>query len=136
MSSIGKKKQQESNNNELSPSPSPVIPCCSTLILLMEPSSHTFEIIPVTYYPGESFVSDILEQIPLQSTFNFRLRFQNYTGLLSLDGKDKCQQLIQSKPVPIKYSCEYHHYYNNVKKNNSSSSNSSSQRERMIQHHH
>jgi hypothetical protein len=101
-----------------------MIPCCSCLILLMEPSSHTFEIIPVAYYPGESSVADLLEQIPLLSTFNFRLRFQNYTGLLTLlspnninnkmmEGCDTkqptCHQLIQSKPVPIKYSCEYHH---------------------------
>jgi hypothetical protein len=118
VSSIGGKKkhkqqqQQHANNNNNNDSlSSPVTPCrCSCLLLLMEPSSHTFEIIPVVYYPNESYVSDLLEQIPLQSTFNFRLRFQNYTGLLSLSHDGPCHQLVQSKPVPVKYSCEYHRY--------------------------
>jgi hypothetical protein len=123
----------------------------------MEPASHTFEIIPVAYYPGESSVSDLLEQIPLQSTFNFRLRFQNYSGLLALSSFDDndnfnndsnnkqkvcrrvegrtrkstattslssssssfCHQLAQSKPVPMKYSCEYHHLKQQEKKERS-----------------
>jgi hypothetical protein len=117
MPSIGGKKkhkqQQQANNNNNNESPSsPVTPCrCSCLILLMEPSSHTFEIIPVAYHPNESYVSDLLEQIPSQSTFNFRLRFQSYTGLLSLSDDGPCHQLVQSKPVPVKYSCEYHHFF-------------------------
>jgi hypothetical protein len=92
------------------------LPSCSCLILLMEPSSHTFEILPMSYLPGVSYVSDLLEQIPLQSSFNFRLRFQNYSGLMAMDAandsssKSSAVQLPQSKPVPMRYSCEFHHY--------------------------
>ncbi|KAG7343171.1 hypothetical protein IV203_021116 [Nitzschia inconspicua] len=86
-------------------------PSCSCLILLMEPASHTFEILPISYIPGVSFVSDLLEQIPLQSSFNFRLRFQNYSGLMALDaGTTTVTQLAQSKPVPMRYSCEFQYY--------------------------
>jgi hypothetical protein len=56
----------------------------SCLILLMEPTSRTFEIMTIQYSPGISTVSNILEEIPLQSTFNFRLRFTNYIGLLGV----------------------------------------------------
>jgi len=103
----------------------------SCLILLMEPTSRTFEIISIQYYPGISTVSSILEEIPLQSTFNFRLRFTSYIGLLGVgmtvvtkvkneETKNKMgevastitkcshvHQLLQSKPVSKQYSCEY-----------------------------
>lgn len=104
----------------------------SCLILLMEPSSRTFEIISIQYYPGISTVSSILEEIPLQSTFNFRLRFTSYIGLLGVgmtvvtkvnneETKNKMgevastiitkcshvHQLLQSQPVSKQYSCEY-----------------------------
>ena len=106
----------------------------SCLILLMEPISRTFEIMTIQYSPGISTVSNILEDIPLQSTFNFRLRFTNYIGLLGVGmttvtttttKKEKNEemkevdmtttitncshvhQLLQSKPVSKQYSCEY-----------------------------
>jgi len=108
----------------------------SCLILLMEPISRTFEIMTIQYSPGISTVSNILEDIPLQSTFNFRLRFTNYIGLLGVGmtivtttttttNKKKNEemkevdmtttitncshvhQLLQSKPVSKQYSCEY-----------------------------
>lgn len=87
---------------------------CSCLILLMEPNTYTFEILPLSYLPGVSSVSDLLEQIPLQSSFNFRLRYQNYTGLMAFEESSnvlsKAMQLPQSQPVPMRYSCEFHHY--------------------------
>ncbi|OEU18457.1 hypothetical protein FRACYDRAFT_236733 [Fragilariopsis cylindrus CCMP1102] len=108
----------------------------SCLILLMEPISRTFEIMTIQYSPGISTVSNILEDIPLQSTFNFRLRFTNYIGLLgvgmttvttttttkkkkkneemkevdmttTITNCSHIHQLLQSKPVSKQYSCEY-----------------------------
>ena len=108
----------------------------SCLILLMEPISRTFEIMTIQYSPGISTVSNILEDIPLQSTFNFRLRFTNYIGLLgvgmtivtttttttkkkkneemkevdmttTITNCSHVHQLLQSKPVSKQYSCEY-----------------------------
>jgi hypothetical protein len=116
---VSNNNRNNNNNN---------VPSCSCLILLMEPTSHTFEILPISYLPGVSFVSDLLEQIPLKSSFNFRLRFQNYSGLMSMElimdsdslsspSSLKAHQLPQSKPVPMRYSCEFHHYQKHLPNN-------------------
>lgn len=55
------------------------------LVMLICPKQKIFEIVPVDYQPDTSTVDDLLAQIPLRACSDFRLRFQQYTGLLHLD---------------------------------------------------
>ncbi|KAG7363687.1 hypothetical protein IV203_027048 [Nitzschia inconspicua] len=51
------------------------------LILLMDPRKRTYDIVNVNFKPG-CRVCDLIDQIPLQNSSDFGLRFQRYIGLV------------------------------------------------------
>ncbi|KAG7342488.1 hypothetical protein IV203_007581 [Nitzschia inconspicua] len=54
------------------------------LILLMDPRKRKYDIVNVNFEPG-CRVCDLIDQIPLQNSSNFGLRFQRYIGLVHGD---------------------------------------------------
>jgi hypothetical protein len=81
------------------------------LILLLDPRKRTYDIVNVNYESG-CRVRDLIDQIPLQNSSDFGLRFQRYKGLvhgnIALYSKEPLKKLSDmDEAVPEQYCLRY-----------------------------
>jgi hypothetical protein len=73
------------------------------IVLLMDPKRTIFEFVPLDYQPEMTDdVEDLLAQIPLAASSDFRLRFQKYVGLVH-----RGREMKPGMRVPVECSLDH-----------------------------